>query len=181
MFDFHVQCMISCCLCDCLWLIMFPFCFAVVNLNPFTTTLPQFFFYFRLLLYYNDYCLKYILSFHPCYCHKLHVYSALQHIVAHTGFAKFHEKDFTKVKIFQNVLGGGYFFWNTLYVPCNFCFVSGVEYYRPICSFIAVKQEVKVIWQKAPHGGPIPRLGVTPGGRKLYHWIPGVGFPISVP
>ena len=43
------------------------------------------------------------------------------------------------------------------------------------------KQEVKVIWQKAPHGGPIPRSGVTPGGRKLYHWIPGVGFPISVP
>ena len=43
------------------------------------------------------------------------------------------------------------------------------------------KQEVKVIWQKAPHGGPIPRLGVAPGGRKLYHWIPGVGFPISVP
>jgi len=42
------------------------------------------------------------------------------------------------------------------------------------------KQEVKVIWQKAPHGGPIPRSGVTPGGRKLYHWIPGVGFPISV-
>jgi len=44
-----------------------------------------------------------------------------------------------------------------------------------------IKQEVKVIWQKVPHGGPIPRLGVTPGGRKLYHWIPGVGFPISVP
>ena len=44
-----------------------------------------------------------------------------------------------------------------------------------------IKQEVKVIWQKAPHGGPIPRLGVTPGGRKLYRWIPGVGFPISVP
>ena len=43
------------------------------------------------------------------------------------------------------------------------------------------KQEVKVIWQKAPHGGPIPRLGVTPRGRKFYHWIPGVGFPISVP
>jgi len=39
-------------------------------------------------------------------------------------------------------------------------------------SFLATedKQEVKVIWQKAPHGGPIPRLGVTPGGRKLYHW-----------
>jgi len=44
-----------------------------------------------------------------------------------------------------------------------------------------LQQEVKVIWQKAPQGGPIPRLGVTPGGRKLYHWIPGVGFPISVP
>ena len=43
------------------------------------------------------------------------------------------------------------------------------------------EQVVKVIWQKVPHGGPIPRLGVTPGGRKLYHWIPGVGFPISVP
>ena len=43
------------------------------------------------------------------------------------------------------------------------------------------KQVVKVIWQKVPHGGPIPQLGVTPGGRKLYHWIPGVGFPISVP
>jgi len=43
------------------------------------------------------------------------------------------------------------------------------------------KQEVKVIWQKAPHGGPIPRLGVTVGGRNLYHWIPGVGVPISVP
>ena len=43
------------------------------------------------------------------------------------------------------------------------------------------QQEVKVIWQKAPHGEPIPRLGVTPGGRNLYHWIPGVGVPISVP
>ena len=34
---------------------------------------------------------------------------------------------------------------------------------------------------KSASRGPIPRLGVTPGGRKLYHWIPGVGFPISVP
>ena len=42
------------------------------------------------------------------------------------------------------------------------------------------QQEVKVIWQKAPHGGPIPRLGVTPGGRNLYHWIPGVGFLIRM-
>jgi len=46
---------------------------------------------------------------------------------------------------------------------------------------VVYEQEVKVIWQKVPHGGPIPRLGVTPGGQKLYHWIPGVGFPISVP
>jgi len=38
------------------------------------------------------------------------------------------------------------------------------------------QQEVKVIWQKAPHGGTIPRLGVTKGGRNLYHWIPGVGL-----
>ena len=43
------------------------------------------------------------------------------------------------------------------------------------------KQEVKVIWQQVPHGGPIPRLGVTSGGRNLCHWIPGVGVPISVP
>jgi len=55
-------------------------------------------------------------------------------------------------------------------------------YYIVVVDFIdRNKQEVKVIWQKAPHGGPIPRLGVTPGGRKLYHWIPGVGVPISVP
>jgi len=46
---------------------------------------------------------------------------------------------------------------------------------------ISVKQQVKVIWQKVPHGGPIPRLGVTPGGRNLYDWIPGVGVPIRVP
>jgi len=46
-----------------------------------------------------------------------------------------------------------------------------------------MKQEVKVIGQKAPHSSylPIPLLGVTPGGRNLYHWIPGVGVPISVP
>ena len=29
------------------------------------------------------------------------------------------------------------------------------------------KQEVKLSWEKAPHGGPIPRLGVTPGGTKF--------------
>jgi len=43
------------------------------------------------------------------------------------------------------------------------------------------QQEVKAIWQKAPHGGPILRLGVTPGGRNLYHWIPVVWVPIGVP
>ena len=36
-------------------------------------------------------------------------------------------------------------------------------------TMMTTQQEVKVIWQKAPDGGPIPRLGVTPGGRKLYH------------
>jgi len=55
--------------------------------------------------------------------------------------------------------------------------LANIKQYYTLCP----EQEVKVIWQKAPHGGPIPRLGVTPGGRKLYHWIPGVGFPISVP
>jgi len=48
-------------------------------------------------------------------------------------------------------------------------------------TIVKSEQEVKVIWQKAPHRGPIPRLVVTPGGRKLYRSIPGVGFPISVP
>jgi len=55
----------------------------------------------------------------------------------------------------------------------SFQFMDAFNYYK--------QQEVKVIWQKGPHGGPIPRLGVTPGGQKLYHWIPGVGFPISLP
>jgi len=52
---------------------------------------------------------------------------------------------------------------------------------RTRITFAWAQQEVKVIWQKTPHGGPIPRLGVTPRGRNLYHWHPGVGFPISVP
>jgi len=51
----------------------------------------------------------------------------------------------------------------------------------PLMIFANFQQEVKVIWQKVPHGGPIPQLGATPGGRNLYHWIPGVGVPISVP
>ena len=53
--------------------------------------------------------------------------------------------------------------------------------HQNIAIVFGIEQEVKVIWQKVPHRGPIPRLGVTPGGRKLYHWITGVGFPISVP
>ena len=65
----------------------------------------------------------------------------------------------------------------------NVCHVWWTLAYKPLKStrHKILKQEVKVIWQKAPHGGPIPRLEVTPGGRKLYHWIPEVGFPISVP
>ena len=55
--------------------------------------------------------------------------------------------------------------------------INQKTYSRKADQQLRVKQEVKVIWQKAP----IPRLGVTPGGRKLYHWIPGVVFPISVP
>ena len=35
--------------------------------------------------------------------------------------------------------------------------------FNDVISKLLLKQEVKVIWQKAPHGGPIPRLGVTPG------------------
>jgi len=34
---------------------------------------------------------------------------------------------------------------------------------------------------KSASRGAHSRLGVTPGGWNLYHWIPGVGFPISVP
>jgi len=34
------------------------------------------------------------------------------------------------------------------------------QYLRELCPD---EQEVKVIWQKAPHGGLIPRLGVTQG------------------
>jgi len=34
---------------------------------------------------------------------------------------------------------------------------------------------------KSASWGPIPRLGVTSGGRNLYQWIPGIGVPISVP
>ena len=58
-----------------------------------------------------------------------------------------------------------------------------VSFFNPpsVRQHCELQQEVKVIWQKAPHGGPIPRLGVTPGGQNLYHWIPGVGVPISVP
>jgi len=41
---------------------------------------------------------------------------------------------------------------------------------RRVVFSLLCQQEVKVIWQKAPHGGPIPQLGVTPGGRNLYHW-----------
>ena len=64
----------------------------------------------------------------------------------------------------------------------------------PYNGFIQVKYEL-FIWvqlklnkrskqfdkKRLTGGGPIPRLGVTPGGQNLYHWIPGVGVPISVP
>ena len=73
--------------------------------------------------------------------------------------------------------------------PCDYWFLALYKYslcvyvvgYKAVSILLCecqIQQEVKVIWEKAPHGGHIPRLGVTPGGRKLYHWIPGVGFPI---
>ena len=71
--------------------------------------------------------------------------------------------------------------WITTHAPQCIIIQPFSNSSRLLVVFSSHKQEVKVIRQKAPHGGPIPRLGVTPGGRKLYHWIPGVGFPISVP
>ena len=49
----------------------------------------------------------------------------------------------------------------------------------PTCGSILTRGQSNLT--KSASRGPIPRLGVTPGGRKLYRWIPGVGFPISVP
>jgi len=71
--------------------------------------------------------------------------------------------------------------WLVCAAKMNFILHSEFVYFKCNLQHSVLKQEVKVIWQKAPHSGPIPRLGVTPGGQKLYHWIPGVGFPISVP
>jgi len=71
--------------------------------------------------------------------------------------------------------------WGMVQLPWpTQCYVGAVAA-LVFSGLILRKQEVKVIWQNALHGGPIPRLGVIPGGRKLNHWIPGVGFPISVP
>ena len=50
---------------------------------------------------------------------------------------------------------------------------------RHECSGLSTRGQSNLT--KSASRGPIPRLGVTPGGRKLYHWIPGVGFSISVP
>jgi len=46
--------------------------------------------------------------------------------------------------------------------------IKRVHSLPPYLSYVSTlnditQQEVKVIWQKAPHGGPIPQLGVTPG------------------
>jgi len=38
------------------------------------------------------------------------------------------------------------------------------------------KQEVKLIWQKAPHGGPIPRLGSPQGVESCTIEFLGYGF-----
>jgi len=59
------------------------------------------------------------------------------------------------------------------------------------CTIDLLIRDVRCAWELGTRGqsnltksasrGPIPRLGVTPEGRNLYHWISGVGFPISVP
>ena len=41
---------------------------------------------------------------------------------------------------------------------------GGVKW-PPLPLPVGAHVQVKVIWQKAPHGGPIPWLGVTPGGE----------------
>jgi len=66
---------------------------------------------------------------------------------------------------------------------CSFLFMyiyAKIEYVSVRIRILQTRGQSNLT-KKAPHGGPIPRLGVTPGGRNLYHWIPGVGVPISVP
>ena len=41
-----------------------------------------------------------------------------------TSLQNFTQKDLTEVKIFRKVLGGGTFFWNTLYAPNNLHWVG---------------------------------------------------------
>jgi len=97
--------------------------------------------------------------------------------VASTSVSRFH-----KNKIGIKFIDVVYTYQKSFnFVSAFACYKQNVSWPRSIWPNLYAKQEVKVIWQKAPHGGGIPRLGVTPGGRKLYHWIPGVGFPISVP
>ena len=63
---------------------------------------------------------------------------------------------------------------------CNMSFTATVRPSTPKAAHSAQTRGQSNLTKSASRG-LIPRLVVTPGGRKLYHWIPGVGFPISVP
>ena len=75
--------------------------------------------------------------------------------------------------------------WNNLPASLRDKEVSCTEFRKQKIGLVKL---VKLLWPlgqsnltKSASRGPIPRLRVTPEGRNLYHWIPGVGVPISVP
>jgi len=83
-------------------------------------------------------------------------------------------------KLLVNGESGCVHAWRQKDITVNICWTKTSTFHsqhttQPQC--LNCQQEVKVIWQEVP----ILRLVVTPGGRNLYHWIPGVGVPISVP
>ena len=69
--------------------------------------------------------------------------------------------------------------YQRLYTTVTVVLEGGVHRYKIYYTVSQTRGQSNLT--KSASRGPIPRLGVTPGGRKLYHWIPGVGFPISVP
>ena len=64
--------------------------------------------------------------------------------------------------------------------PCIRSSVRGGHCRSIAIPFVTETRGQSNLTKSASRGG-IPRLEVTLGGLKLYHWIPGVGFPISVP
>jgi len=61
-----------------------------------------------------------------------------------TNLQNFTQKDLTKVKILQNVLGG-YFFWNTLYMYC-ICRVARRDKKLNVSTTSSTVQSVSVMW-----------------------------------